>query len=51
MGEGEWSVIGNAKGENDDKVDGLRFVFGAPPFDLKSIDVNEGEKKYQRMIL
>ncbi|WP_241807117.1 Imm26 family immunity protein [Pseudomonas putida] len=45
MGEGEWSVIGNAKGENDDKIDGLRFVFGTPPFDLKSIDVNEDEKK------
>ena len=45
MGEGEWSVIGNAAGENDDKVDELRFVFGTPPYDLKSIDVNEDERK------
>jgi len=45
MGEGEWSVIGNAKGGNDDKVDELRFVFGTPPYDLKSIDVSEDERK------
>lgn len=45
MGEGEWCVVGNAKGENDEKVERLRFVFGTAPYDLKSIDVNENEQK------
>ncbi|EKT4524841.1 cytoplasmic protein [Pseudomonas putida] len=45
MGEGEWSVIGNAQGENDKQVDSLRFVFGTAPYDLKSIDVNENQQE------
>ncbi len=45
MGEGEWSVIGNAQGGNDKQVDSLRFVFGTAPYDLKSIDVNENQQE------
>lgn len=45
MGEGEWCVVGNAEGGNDKKVDGLRFVFGTAPHDLKSIDVNGNQQK------
>ncbi|GLO31806.1 hypothetical protein PPUN12996_38640 [Pseudomonas putida] len=45
MGEGEWEVVGHLELGEDDRVEGLRFVFGTPPYDLKSIDVNENEKK------
>jgi hypothetical protein len=45
MGEGEWEVIGRLEVDEDKRVEGLRFVFGTPPYDLKSIDVNENEEK------
>lgn len=45
MGEGEWEVVGHLELGEDNRVEGLRFVFGTPPYDLKSIDVNENEEK------
>ncbi len=44
MGEGEWEVVGHLEVGEDDRVEGLRFIFGTPPYDLKSIDVYENEE-------
>jgi hypothetical protein len=45
MGEGEWEIVGRLELGEDNRVDGLKFVFGTAPYDLKSIDVNENEEK------
>ena len=45
MGEGEWEVVGHLELGGDNRAEGLKFVFGTPPYDSKSIDVNENEEK------
>lgn len=45
MGEGEWEVVGHSGLGENDRVGDLKFVFGTPPYDLKSIDVNGNEEK------